>query len=178
MAGVPSARLLFDGSVDPGELAKRRGNEAVKPAVQISEEHAAFVQEMTKATIAGLNGDVEWAQGAPGEIAMGAVRSPFGDVRTVAPIVKNRTRKAQVEKALGEYEMAKAAGSGMLEDLAKEWSLTNPISTGLVPFDLEAPAKLLTPRPTPIRNSTPRLKGQGGARRFKVISGSTLGLAA
>ena len=34
-------------------------------------------------------------------------------------------------------------------------------------------AKLLTPRPTPLRNSIPRLKGQGGARRFKVISGFT-----
>ena len=34
-------------------------------------------------------------------------------------------------------------------------------------------AKLLTPRPTPLRNSIPRIKGQGGARRFKVISGFT-----
>ena len=43
----------------------------------------------------------------------------------------------------------------------------------MLPFDLEAPAKLLTPRPTPLRNSVPRVKGQGGARRFKVISGFT-----
>jgi hypothetical protein len=42
-----------------------------------------------------------------------------------------------------------------------------------VPYDLEAPAKLLTPRPTPLRNSIPRMKGQGGSRRFKVISGFT-----
>ena len=34
-------------------------------------------------------------------------------------------------------------------------------------------AKLLTPRPTPLRNSIPRIKGQGGARRFKVVSGFT-----
>ena len=45
--------------------------------------------------------------------------------------------------------------------------------TNCIPYDLEAPAKLLTPRPTPLRNSIPRIKGQGGARRFKVVSGFT-----
>ena len=70
--------------------------------------------------------------------------------------------------------MAKSAGQdarSTWDQMSKEWTLSNPISTGLLPFDLEAPAKLLTPRPTPIRNSIPRIKGQGGSRRFKVISG-------
>jgi hypothetical protein len=35
--------------------------------------------------------------------------------------------------------MAKSAGNADFEAFAKEWSLTNPISTGLVPYDLEAP---------------------------------------
>jgi hypothetical protein len=42
-----------------------------------------------------------------------------------------------------------------------------------VPFDLEAPAKLLVPRQTPLRNSIPRVKGQGTARQFKRILGWT-----
>jgi hypothetical protein len=42
-----------------------------------------------------------------------------------------------------------------------------------VPFDLEAPAKYLAPRPTPLRNKLPREKGQGTSRRFKRITGIT-----
>ena len=39
--------------------------------------------------------------------------------------------------------------------------------------DLEAPSKNIWPRPTPLRNSIPRVKAQGMVRRFKVISGVT-----
>lgn len=56
-------------------------------------------------------------------------------------------------------------------DLGKDWSLTFPNSTGLVPYDLEAPAKLLVPRQTPLRNSLPRQKGVGTAREFRRITG-------
>lgn len=49
----------------------------------------------------------------------------------------------------------------------------SPIGTGLVPFDLEAPAKYLAPRPTPLRNKLPREKGQGTSRRYKRITGIT-----
>lgn len=49
----------------------------------------------------------------------------------------------------------------------------SPVSAGLVPFDLEAPAKYLAPRPTPLRNKLPREKGQGTSRRFKRITGIT-----
>lgn len=58
-------------------------------------------------------------------------------------------------------------------DLVKDISNTSPLSTGLVAFDLEAPAKMLTPRPTPLRNRIPRKKGIGLSHRFKVISGFT-----
>ncbi len=55
--------------------------------------------------------------------------------------------------------------------LNKDLSLTSPISTGLVPYDLEAPAKFLVPVRTPLRNRIPRIKGQGTSRRFKQITG-------
>jgi hypothetical protein len=58
-------------------------------------------------------------------------------------------------------------------DMVKDISLTNPVGTGLVAFDLEGPAKVLAPRPTPLRNRTPRIKGIGTSHRFKVISGFT-----
>lgn len=58
-------------------------------------------------------------------------------------------------------------------ELTKDINLTNPVSTGLVAFDLEAPAKMLFPRPTPLRNRIPRDRGYGTSHRFKVISGIT-----
>jgi hypothetical protein len=58
-------------------------------------------------------------------------------------------------------------------DLGKDLSLTNPLSTGLVAFDLDAPSKKLFPRETPLRNRIARKKGIGTSHRFKVISGIT-----
>jgi hypothetical protein len=58
-------------------------------------------------------------------------------------------------------------------DLVKDITTGSPISSGLVAFDLEAPAKMLTPRPTPLRNRLPRRKGVGTSHRFKRITGFT-----
>jgi hypothetical protein len=49
----------------------------------------------------------------------------------------------------------------------------NPLSTSFAAFDLEAPSKLLTPRPTPLRNRIPRKKGVGTSHRVKRILGYT-----
>lgn len=73
---------------------------------------------------------------------------------------------ASVTSALDELKAAQP-------DLVKDISVTSPVSTGLVAFDLEAPAKMLTPRPTPLRNRIARKKGIGTSHRFKVISGFT-----
>lgn len=54
-------------------------------------------------------------------------------------------------------------------DITKDWTPTNPVSNGLVPYDLEAPAKVLVPKYTPLRNTLPRQKGQGNARQYKRI---------
>src|SRR6266498_17531 len=69
----------------------------------------------------------------------------------------------------GQLEQLKAS----MADLGKDLTLTSPLSTGLIPYDLEAPAKLLTPRPTPLRNRLPRLTGQGTTREFRRILGFT-----
>ena len=172
---IPNARELFDGDTEASAQSERNGalRKNVKSNREVTELRQEFLAEMTKATIAGLNGDTAFVQGAPGDVAMGFVTNPYGETRQVPPITKNHAAAGQVRKALDEYEMAKSAGTADWGELSKEWTLTNPVSTGLVPYDLEAPAKLLTPRPTPLRNSIPRVKGQGGVRRFKVISGFT-----
>ena len=58
-------------------------------------------------------------------------------------------------------------------DVVKDISLTSPLSSSFAAFDLEAPAKLLTPRPTPLRNRIPRKKGVGTAHRIKRVLGYT-----
>jgi hypothetical protein len=59
------------------------------------------------------------------------------------------------------------------QEIQKDISLTSPLSTSFAAFDLEAPAKLLTPRPTPLRNRIPRKKGVGTSHRIKRITGYT-----
>lgn len=89
---------------------------------------------------------------------------------------------AQLEKALGTPEVSKALSPDLVSSvrnalaeagIGKEWTTGNPVGTGLVAFDLEAPAKLLAPRPTPLRNRIARRRGIGLAHRYKRITGFT-----
>ena len=68
---------------------------------------------------------------------------------------------------------ALAAQRVAMQDIQKEITLTTPLSTSFAAFDLEAPSKLLTPRPTPLRNRIPRKKGVGTSHRVKRILGYT-----
>jgi len=68
---------------------------------------------------------------------------------------------------------ALAAQRMAMQDIQKEITLTNPLDTSFAAFDLEAPSKLLTPRPTPLRNRIPRKKGVGTSHRVKRITGYT-----
>jgi hypothetical protein len=59
--------------------------------------------------------------------------------------------------------------NALKDDLAKDITVASP--GNLHPYDLEAPAKILVPRFTPLRNEMPRTKGQGTAREFRRILG-------
>lgn len=56
-------------------------------------------------------------------------------------------------------------------ELGKTISLTSPLSTGLVPYDLVAPSRLIYPVYSPLRNKLPRTQGQGTSRKVKVLTG-------
>ena len=75
--------------------------------------------------------------------------------------------------AVASLNTALSAQRAISADIAKEITLTNPLSTSFAAFDLEAPAKLLTPRPTPLRNKIVRKKGIGTSHRIKRITGYT-----
>jgi len=55
--------------------------------------------------------------------------------------------------------------------LGKDVTLTSPLASGLVPFDLVAPTRLIYPVYAPLRGMLPRTQGQGTARKVKVITG-------
>jgi len=76
--------------------------------------------------------------------------------------------------AAGGLERDLEALRGMLDaDLRKDWTPTNPVSTGIVPYDLEQLIKTLVPRDTPIRNDLMRQRGEGNARQYFRITGWT-----
>jgi hypothetical protein len=104
--------------------------------------------------------------------------SPMTPGPTGAP-----SEAAEIQKALGSDTLTKALSPELLAsvreslaqtDLGKELLVAGPGTTGgLVQYDLEAPAKLLAPRPTPLRNRIARRKGVGTAHQFKRITGFT-----
>jgi hypothetical protein len=85
-------------------------------------------------------------------------------------------RFSRLTKGLSEQEAAEVQEQldtlkGFIGDLGKDITVASP--GNLHPYDLEAPAKQLVPRFTPLRNELPRQKGQGTAREFRRILGYT-----
>lgn len=89
---------------------------------------------------------------------------------TLEALVANKSLTAEAVAGLNSALAAQRAASA---DIIKDITLANPLSTSFAAFDLEAPAKLLTPRPTPLRNKLPRKKGVGTSHRLKRITGYT-----
>jgi len=98
-------------------------------------------------------------------------QAPVADPTTaLEALVANKSLSADVSAGL---QNALAAQRLAMQDIQKDITLTSPLSTSFAAFDLEAPAKMLTPRPTPLRNRIPRKKGVGTSHRQKQILGYT-----
>jgi hypothetical protein len=92
----------------------------------------------------------------------------------------------ELQKSLGSDIVQKALSAELLEsvrnslasaDIQKDLLVGTGGALGgtggLNAYDLEAPAKLLAPRPTPLRNRIARRKGVGTAHQYKRITGFT-----
>jgi hypothetical protein len=98
-------------------------------------------------------------------------QAPAADPLTaMEALVANKSLSSEASAGLNT---ALAAQRVAMQDIQKEITLSTPLSTSFAAFDLEAPAKLLTPRPTPLRNRIPRKKGVGTSHRVKRILGYT-----
>ena len=153
---------LCDGNATPNDP-----NGRIKSG-KAAARHEQLVKAMTGAMVEGVSGEV---MQIPTESGIPLIKSRKTYQRLMAAGAESNSmaKSNAANERLNDYLLAsKSAGT-----MAKEWTLGNPVTSGLVPFDLEAPSKLIWPRPTPLRNSLPRLSGQGSSRRFKVISGVT-----
>jgi len=121
-----------------------------------AERHEEFVGELSKS----LSSPRSFVNGQMGQ-------DPTAQLEALA------SNKSLTPEVLGSLQNALATQRTVSADIAKEITLTTPLSSSFAAFDLEAPAKLLTPRPTPLRNKIPRKKGVGTSHRIKVISGYT-----
>ena len=92
---------------------------------------------------------------------------------TTAALETLAANKSLAPDALAGLNNAIAAQRLAMQDVQKDITTSSPLSTSFAAFDLEAPAKLLTPRPTPLRNRIPRKKGVGTSHRIKRITGYT-----
>lgn len=152
---VPPAVDLY-GTADPKELAQR---------------DAGFHEALNKSMAAGARGDFVPAVQIPGvQPGAGAALAEL-EKAAANPVLA----KAIGADTLASIQQQVQASREIVKDITIGDGLTtgSPIGTGLVPFDLEAPAKYLAPRPTPLRNKLPREKGQGTSRRYKRITGIT-----
>lgn len=109
---------------------------------------------------------------------------PVGIIKGAGPGAPRRT--AAIDSALERLSgLSKGIDAGVADeiradmealkalqaDLSKDITVTSP--GNLHPYDLEAPAKQLVPRFTPLRNEIPRQKGVGTAREYRRILGYT-----
>ena len=128
----PSPKSLFADAEEERAIGRKL------TARELTERNDEYVKAMTEAI----------AKGIAGETFIGRMHD------AAAPMVAHTNeRRENVSKALEElYEtsrmvksaddqMIKSLGSNGLnpqvETMSKEWSLTNPLSTGLVPYDLK-----------------------------------------
>jgi hypothetical protein len=169
MAYLPKASEMYGGdpAVCDGNPTPDSPMGRVKPG-KLAERHDQFVKAMTAATAEAVSGDVIQI---PQQSGVPLIKSRRSYTRELNNSVQNGLSKSMADPAQMRLDEFLAGPSSTA--LAKEFTLTNPIGTGLVPFDLEAPAKLIFPKTTPLRNSTSRVKGEGAARRFKVLSSIT-----
>lgn len=102
------------------------------------------------------------------------------DGRGIVKAAPNREAVAafeSIEKALSPEQIATVQSAldtakGALDaDIAKDWTNTNPLATGLVPYDLLPTLQMLVPRNLTLRNSIARIGGQGSAKEFRQITG-------
>ena len=142
MLRAPAVAQMFSDAATPSERTDR---------------FERYIGLLGEAIQAGQRGDTRFLPGTLGLTR----RNPMLD----------QLARPEVRQAIGSDALKMIESQLAVPGLVQDWTNTNPLASGLVAYDLEAPAKLMFPRPTPWRNMLPRIKGVGTVHRAKVISG-------
>ncbi len=103
----------------------------------------------------------------------GAIADPTAALKSMSPDFANQFGSFLTANPQSQMLNQWVGGlqNQISEAIGKNITLTSPLSTGLVPFDLVAPSRLIYPVYSPVRNKLPRVPGQGTSRRTKVVTG-------
>jgi hypothetical protein len=104
------------------------------------------------------------------------ISDPGGVFKSLSPqftsqfgaFLANNPQNQQMASWVGNLQDQVNAALG---GIGKSITLTAPNATGLVPYNLVAPTRLIFPVYTPFRNKLPRTQGQGTSYLEKVITG-------
>jgi hypothetical protein len=119
---------------------------------------------------------------ARGEIQFGDRASGSGKVltRQESPSKMAAALVSRLQKGFGGDQVAGVIQAlQQVEQIQKDWTLTNPLNTvpfgemGLVPYALDPSLAMLVPRSLIHRNSTARITSQGEAHEYRRILGVT-----
>jgi len=142
--------------------------ESPKAAAAAHEEYVAAIDKSAQSIVTDPSALMQ-IMGGNG-IKFDSVNKSNDSIAQLEALVANKSLSPD---AVGSLNAALAAQRVATDSINKDISLTTPLSTSFAAFDLEAPAKLLTPRPTPLRNKIARKKGVGTSHRVKRITGYT-----
>lgn len=94
-------------------------------------------------------------------------------LKSLAPAFQQRFSAfaSSSPQAIAQQQMIASLSEQVGKLLGKNISLTSPLSTGFVPYNLVAPSRLIYPVYSPLRNKLPRTQGQGTSLQTKVITG-------
>jgi hypothetical protein len=153
---------MFSDATDGAERAQRL------------EDYKAALSDSHKEGLGGRTRLNKGRNGEPNRLEKSAPTIQGVDPARVEALFGNLKKSVTTDNGAALGADLEALKSDLIAQVTKDWSPTNPLTSnqtggGLVPFDLEGPAKILVPQYTPLRNSIPRTKGQGNARRFKRI---------
>jgi len=166
---MPTKADLFGG-----HRGEYRGGGAIEPdyrGAQLVEQFELYKGALKDSHERHDNGTDRFIPGEP--IAKGA-RPPKADLDRRMETIERLAKQLPADQlAAMDQELA-----SLREGVAKDWNQAYPetggYNTQLAPYDLEAPAKLLVPRQTPLRNAVPRNNGgKGSAVQFRRILGWT-----
>jgi hypothetical protein len=150
------------------------------PGKTLAKRHKAYMDQVNGIQDVPLS-KAEWASQAPHATGLQVdleSRSAAGRPRTAMDMLTKTLQSPELVKAMSAESLASLvatldAQKAQVPELMKDITTTSPVGTGLVVFDLETGAKMLTPKPTPLRNRLVRRRGFGLAHRFKRITGFT-----